>query len=147
MQGILYALALGAGIALTIQVGVNAVARGFLGNDAVIAAFASFAVGAIALAGYLLLTRAQWPGRGSVGTIPLWVWSGGLLGAFYVITSTIVGPRLGAAAFLALVVLGQLCSSLLVDHFGWLGFPQHSITLVRLAGVLALLVGVALIAR
>ncbi|WP_458429062.1 DMT family transporter, partial [Pseudomonas aeruginosa] len=47
-----------------------------------------------------------------------------MLGAFYVATSVVVGPRLGAAALLSLSVLGQLLTSLAVDHFGWLGFPQ-----------------------
>lgn len=62
-------------------------------------------------------------------------------------TTTLVGPRLGAAASLCLVVLGQLLAALLVDHFGWLGFPQHSISLVRVAGVALLLAGVVLITR
>ena len=145
MQAMLYLLALASGVALTVQVGVNASARGFLGHDAVMAAWASFVIGTIALAAFLFVTRAPWPSRAALSGIPLWVWGGGLLGAFYVVTSTIVGPRLGAAAFLALVVLGQLVSSLVVDQFGWLGFPQHSISLTRVAGSVVLLVGVLLI--
>jgi transporter family-2 protein len=61
--------------------------------------------------------------------------------------ATILGPRLGAAAFLSLVVLGQLAASLILDHFGWLGFAQHSISLSRLAGAGLLIAGVLLVAR
>ena len=70
-----------------------------------------------------------------------------VLGAFYVASSVIVGPRLGAATLLALVVLGQLGTSLLVDHFGWLGFPHHPLTVVRVLGAALLFGGVLLITR
>jgi bacterial/archaeal transporter family-2 protein len=70
-----------------------------------------------------------------------------MLGAFYVASSTVVGPALGGTMLLALTVLGQLSAALLVDHFGWLGFPEQPITLVRIAGVALLLAGVWLIAR
>jgi transporter family-2 protein len=55
------------------------------------------------------------------------------------------GPRLGAAALLALIVLGQLVTALLVDHFGWLGFPQQPMTALRLLGALLLFGGMLLI--
>jgi transporter family-2 protein len=54
-------------------------------------------------------------------------------------------PRLGAATTLVLVVVGQMVCSLLVDHFGVLGVPQHSASPVRLAGAALLILGVALI--
>lgn len=146
-QAVLYALALAAGIVLTVQVGVNAVARKFLASSAEAAALLSFVVGTFALIAYMSATRTPWPARTSFTALPLWAWTGGLLGAFYVVTTTLVGPRLGAAASLCLVVLGQLLAALLVDHFGWLGFPQHSISLVRVAGVALLLAGVVLITR
>jgi transporter family-2 protein len=85
--------------------------------------------------------------RAQVAAVPLWAWFGGVLGAFYVASSIVVGPRLGAAALLALIVLGQLLASLVLDHFGWLGFPQHPLTLVRLAGAALLFGGVVLIVR
>jgi transporter family-2 protein len=61
--------------------------------------------------------------------------------------ATLVGPRIGAAALLALTVLGQLLASLLVDQFGWLGFPLQPISLTKLAGAALLLGGVGLIVR
>jgi bacterial/archaeal transporter family-2 protein len=70
-----------------------------------------------------------------------------VLGAFYVASSIIVGPRLGAAALLALTVFGQLAASLVVDHYGWLGFSQHPLTVMRLVGATLLFGGVLLIVR
>jgi bacterial/archaeal transporter family-2 protein len=142
----LYALAFTVGVLLILQVGINATLRQALGTP-VAAALVSFLVGSLALALFLLVTRAPWPGRTQLWAAPWWAWLGGLLGAFYVLSTIIVGPRLGAAAMLALIVLGQLCASLLVDHYGWLGFPRHALTPLRLAGAALLFGGVLLIVR
>jgi len=146
MQGLLYLLAFGAGLVLVLQVGMNSTLRAVLDNP-LAAAFISFLVGTLALALYMLVTRTPWPARGQLAAVPAWCWYGGVFGAFYVVTSVIVGPRLGAATLLALIVLGQLLTSLLVDHFGWVGFPQHPLTLLRLTGAVLLFAGVLLITR
>jgi transporter family-2 protein len=140
----LYVLAFAAGVVLIVQVGVNTTLRSALGAP-VMAALVSFLVGSVALVVFLLLSRSPWPAREQWVAIPWWAWFGGLLGAFYVVSTIIAGPRIGAAALLALIVLGQLVTSLLVDQFGWLGFPQHSMTPLRLLGALLLFGGVLLI--
>jgi transporter family-2 protein len=146
MQLTLYALAFAAGLALTVQVGVNSTLRSALGNPAM-AALISFVVGLAGLAVFLLLTRASLPTRTALFAAPAWAWIGGLLGAFYVAIAIVAGPRLGAATLLAVTVLGQLLASLLVDHYGWLGFVQHPISLARMAGAALLFAGVVLIVR
>jgi transporter family-2 protein len=146
MQAALYALAFVSGLLLTVQVGLNAALRNAFGSPG-IAALANFLVGTLGLCVYLVITRVEWPTRSLVSGAPAWAWLGGLMGAFYVASSTVIGPRLGAAALLALTVFGQLAASLVVDQFGWLGFPQHPFTFARFAGAVLLLVGVVLIVR
>jgi transporter family-2 protein len=146
MPSLLYLLGLGVGIGLVVQVGMNSTLRSILGSP-ILAALISFAVGSVALAGLFALMRTPLPERSQLAAVPAWAWLGGILGAFYVAASVIVGPRLGAATLLALVVLGQLGTSLIVDHFGWLGFPQHPLTLMRLSGAALLFSGVLLITR
>ena len=146
MPTLLYALAFAAGATLIIQVGVNTTLRNALGSP-VIAGLVSFVAGSAAIACFVLITRTPWPGRAQFLGTPAWAWFGGALGAFYVISTIVVGPRLGAATLLALVVLGQLATALTVDHFGWLGFPQHPLTLMRLTGAALLFGGVLLITR
>jgi len=143
MYLLLCALAFAAGVVLVVQVGVNATLRAGLGSP-VAAALLSFLVGSLALA-LLLLASGPWPGRRQLLAGPAWAWAGGVLGAFYVVSTIVLGPRLGAAALLALVILGQLLSSLVVDHYGWLGFPEHPMTLTRLVGALLLFGGALLI--
>jgi bacterial/archaeal transporter family-2 protein len=135
--------ALLAGAMLPIQFGINAQLAEWVGGS-VRAAFVSFVVGAVALLAAVLVTaREGWPDR--AGSAPWWVWIGGLLGAFYVLGSIVTAPKLGAATLVALILAGQAIASLAVDHFGWVGFPEHPITPLRVAGVLLLAGGVALV--
>jgi len=141
-----YVLGIVAGFGLSVQVGMNSQLRRTLHN-ANSAALISFLVGTLGLIAMLLVTRADLPSRDTFATVPLWAWFGGLLGAFYVASSTVVAGQLGTTSLLALALLGQLATALIIDHFGWLGLPEHPITLVRLAGVGLLGAGVWLITR
>ena len=73
------------------------------------------------------------------------MWLGGALGAFYVVGSIVSAPKLGAATLIALVVAGQGMASLLVDHFGWVGFEAKHISVGRLVGMGLLGAGVVLV--
>lgn len=137
-------LALVAGICLPTQAGINA-QLGQWTRSPVLAALISFAVGTLTLLIYALVTRAPLPPLASVGTQPWWLWSGGLLGAFFVAVAVILVPKLGATTMLAVVLAGQLLASLIYDHFGLLGFPIHPISAGRLIGVFLLGAGVLLI--
>jgi len=147
MSALPYALALVCGIALTVQIGANDALRGQLGGSAGAAALASFLVGTVALGAYLIAARSPWPSRLDLHAVPGWAWSSGVLGAFYVASATVIGPRLGATAFLSLVILGQLLAAVVIDHFGWIGFPQHALSATRGIGALLLLAGVLLATR
>jgi transporter family-2 protein len=133
------------GASLTIQVGMNATARGVLGS-AVIATVINFTVGLVALVAVAFASGAR-IAPGSLQAVPFWAWLGGLLGATYVAAATVLGPRLSAAAFLALTLVGQMVAALVVDHYGVIGFPQNPVTAGRVIGVALLVAGVVLIMR
>src|SRR6187431_3735032 len=111
------------------------------------AALISFLVGTTGLIVLLAVTRTPMPARDTLASVPAWAWFGGLMGAFYVAISTVVASQLGTASLLGLALSGQLAMALVVDHFGWLGLPEHPITLTRLVGVALLGVGVWLVSR
>jgi transporter family-2 protein len=111
------------------------------------AALISFLVGTTGLIVLLAVTRTPVPARDTLASVPAWAWFGGLMGAFYVAISTVVASQLGTASLLGLALSGQLAMALVVDHFGWLGMPEHPITLTRLAGVALLGFGAWLVAR
>jgi bacterial/archaeal transporter family-2 protein len=134
--------ALAAGAMLPLQFGINAQLATWVGSSAR-AALVSFVVGALTLLVAVLVAARGWPDR--AGDAPWWVWIGGALGAFYVLGSIVTAPKLGAVTLVALILAGQAIASLLVDHFGWVGFEEHPITPLRVLGVLLLAGGVALV--
>jgi len=134
--------ALLAGAMLPIQFGINAQLAHWVGGS-IRAAFVSFVVGAAALLVAVLFAQRGIPDR--AGDAPWWVWIGGVLGAFYVLGSIVTAPKLGAATLVALILAGQAIASLLVDHYGWVGFDENPVTPLRLLGVALLAGGVALV--
>jgi transporter family-2 protein len=139
---LLLAFAVVAGSFLPLQAGVNSTLAKFVGGP-VRASFVSFGIGTLVLLGVVVLfyrgehTRA--------GHAPWWAWVGGALGAFYVTSTVVVPPRIGAAAFFGVLVAAQLVTSVLADQFGWLAFEQRNITPLRALGVVLLVVGAVLV--
>lgn len=77
---------------------------------------------------------------------PVWLYlAGGLIGATFVVGSVFIVPTVGAASFLACVVLGQLASGLVIDHLGAFGLPIQEVSIGRLAAVGCVLLGVVLL--
>jgi len=74
-----------------------------------------------------------------------WSWSGGLFGAIYIAISIMLLPRLGVFTVVALIVIGQLVTSLVFDHYGILNVPLQPISITRIAGAVFLFLGAILI--
>jgi len=139
-------LALLAGAMLSVQTGVNVQLRAALGEP-VAAALASFLVGTLGLGVLVLLSRVPVPIATAWQRSEWWQWIGGLLGACYIVVAIVVAPRLGAATFIAVVVAGQMLSSLVLDQYGWVGFAEHPVSPLRLLGAALVVGGVVLVQR
>ena len=146
MRFVIASIALISGVALAVQVGMNNGLRAKVGHP-VVAAWLSFAIGTTAISLFLIATQRGLPGRSTISTVPWWAWGGGLVGAIYVGASAAFASRLGAAAWLGLIVTGQIVASLVLDHFGLVGFPRRPISPTKLLGAVVLLAGVALVLR
>lgn len=100
----------------------------------------------LALVGLLLLRR----GVGSLGeslTAPKWLWLGGVMGAFIVLSITVAGPSIGTTATISLLIAGQLVAATAIDRFGWFGFERIPVGWARALGLVLLGVGAALTIR
>ncbi|KSV74723.1 DMT family transporter [Sinorhizobium sp. Sb3] len=143
------ALALVAGAVLPVQGAVNALLRQELGGAPFAVGAISFFVATLAMAAVMLVALARQktprPNIGGVQTMPWWGWLGGFAGATYVTTVFTAIPVIGAAAAVGFTVAGQQVASVFVDRYGWFRLPQRSVSGLRLAGVVLLLAGVALI--
>lgn len=143
MLGIAAAVVIG--VLLPLQALINA-RLGAQTQGALYASFVSFLVGTCLLGALLLVTRTPLLPARPLGTLPLWIWAGGLIGAAYVFAATLLVPKLGAGAMICLVVLGQVTGSLLLDHFGVLG-TERPVDFLRLLGGLLVVAGAALVVR
>jgi bacterial/archaeal transporter family-2 protein len=145
MSGLIV-LAIVIGLFLPLQSGINAQLRTAVG-DPVVAALISFVVGSAALLATSLALRVPLPTAGLGDRTVWWHWTGGLLGAFYIFAAVVLAPRLGAAALIAAIVAGQMLGSLVLDHYGLVGYAQHAVNLPRIAGAVLVIAGVLLIQR
>ena len=140
----LLGLALAIGVALAIQAAVNGHLAVALGDNTIAAGLVSFATGTIAI-GAAAALRA-----GSIGALvaavrqPPWTLTGGALGAAALLATTFLAPRIGLANLLALVIAGQLLTSLTIDHYGLLGRAIQPVSVIKLGGTALMLGGVAL---
>jgi bacterial/archaeal transporter family-2 protein len=141
-----FAAALLAGTLITVQIGSNARLKEAFG-EALPAVIVSSSLGIVLLLGVTLAGRIAWPSLASVAGTPWWGWLGGLLGAIYAVTTVLLARELGAATLTALVVTGQLLCSVVLDHFGWVGFTEHAAGMGRILGCLLMVAGFFLIAR
>ena len=128
------------------QTGTNARLKEAFG-ETLPAVIVSSSVGIILLVAVTLGARIPWPTLAAVGGAPWWGWLGGVLGAVYAVATVLLARELGAAPLTALVVTGQLVCSVVLDHFGWVGFTEHAASLGRIVGCGLMVVGLVLIAR
>ena len=141
MTRLLFALiATAAGVATAFQAAANA------GLSARIGLGAALVVNTvIVLIGTLVLYFARGPhGTFFPSGVPWNLYVGGVCGLVILVSLAFVFPRIGAAVAIALVVLGQGGAALAIDHFGLLGMPREAVTLARVAGLLLVGGGVAL---
>jgi transporter family-2 protein len=66
---------------------------------------------------------------------------GGLIVSFYVISATLLAPRIGVANFIVCAVCAQIIVSVLIDNYGLLGATVRPVSLMRLGGVGVLIAG------
>lgn len=138
-----------AGIMLIAGLGIPVMAalNGGLGTkleSPVLAATILFGVGLIISTIVLVSTQ-------TIGSItfnvdaPWYLYCGGIFVIFYVLSITWVAPKFGVSNAVSFVLLGQLLAMTIIDHFGFVGAPQYTVTLQRILGLLLMAAGVMLV--
>jgi transporter family-2 protein len=144
-RGLALLLGVGAGTLVGMQAPVNARLGRAVGG--VQAASISFLVGTVALLLVVAFAHGGFGNYAKAGSLPWWAFIGGLLGAVYVTVAILTVRTLGASSLTAVVILGQLAMSVAIDRFGLLGIVRQPIAPTRIAGLVLLVVGVALVVR
>mmetsp|Transcript_6880 Transcript_6880/g.13708 ORF Transcript_6880/g.13708 Transcript_6880/m.13708 type:complete len:374 (-) Transcript_6880:202-1323(-) len=136
-------LALCAGACLATQSAMNGALKVPL-DSGLMASMISFVVGVATL--LLIVPFSLWQKPRDQGPNPRplywWLWcAGGLIGVYYVVSATFLGPKLGFGLFFASVIAGQLICSILVDHFAFLDLTKKPATVWRIGSMLVVFAG------
>lgn len=130
-----------AGLGIPVMASMNAAVGERIG-----APFAAVAV----LACVLLVVSAaasftlERPAASAVQSVPKAYFAAGVLFFFYISTITIGAPRIGIGNAIVLVLLGQITSAVVIDHYGLFGAAHLPITGQRMMGLTLMLGGIYL---
>jgi transporter family-2 protein len=138
-------ISLAAGVAGSIQVAVMGRFGDRIGTLQALA-FSTVVTTAIALV-VLLIARRSFGGFGDAVRSPPWMWLGGAMGVFIVFTITLVQPRLGTFATVAVFIVAQIAAGVAIDRFGWFGVERVGLEWTRVLGVVLLASGAVLALR
>lgn len=144
MKILYYLLPLIAGIAMSIQSGINSQLREAIQHP-LMAAMISFLVGTFALGLLLLFYRQPLPPVDGYSAINWYKFTGGLLGAFIVLVALVSVSKIGASNMFVLIVAGQLITAVFMDYFGLLGLAERPINLQKSIGIVLLIAGAYLV--
>jgi len=111
-----------------------------------LAATIALSVGVVVSIGFLLLSGGI-PKPDPQSSIPLYSYLGGFFVVFYILGITWVAPRFGVGNAVTFVLLGQLVSMAIIDHYSLLGAAHHPLSAQRFAGLLLMAIGVFLSVR
>ncbi len=110
------------------------------------ASFLSF-LGGTTILFILLLVLKQSPIPHFEQMPPLYLFVGGLLGAFFVTAALFIIPQIGTLTFMTLVLTGQILGSTLIDSIGFLGLTQRAIGMNRVMGLCFLATAIFFLSR
>jgi bacterial/archaeal transporter family-2 protein len=145
METLLIPASLLAGGLLAVQAGANAQLSKATGSPFA-ATTLQLSVGTLALLVLALLTGTL-TAVAALPHVPWWHAVGGVASAFYVVSTILLFPRLGAIVSVGLLIAGQMLASFALDVSGLAGGTRRTIDAPLAIGMLAILAGAAIIVK
>lgn len=145
MKSYLYALTMFLGVVLTVHLAMNGKVGAVIGNPRVGNAL-FWCIGAVTA---VAIGLSGWhPGALSgIRQVNPLLLTAGAMGATLVFGIAWLIPQIGAQQMTVMLLTGQILSSMVLSHFGWLGSPVQPVTLTHVTGALLLIGGVFLATR
>lgn len=132
-----YFISILTGIMIAIMISLNGQVSNIAGNYAssVIIHF----IGLIGIILVLIFTKSK---IGSLKDIPFYMFTGGLIGILTVLFTNASFSGLGVSLTVALSLLGQLVTSLVIDHFGYFNMNVCEFDKKKILGLVIISVGI-----
>lgn len=135
------AIALLGGAAVPFLAAINAAYGTAIGNVPY-AALTLCAVAFLTVLGTIVASGTAMPTMDALKGASWWHFAGGCFFAVYVVSITFVAPKIGLANAIILVVVAQIFTAVLIDHFGLMGAAVQKLDWTRALGVVFLIAGV-----
>ena len=103
-----------------------------------------FSVGFMALLFAALSLTSTLPNLSKLSQAQPIDFAGGLIVGFYVLSATLVAPRMGVGNFILFAVVAQIVCATLVDQLGLFGAPVRPADGVRIGGIAILILGLVI---
>ena len=146
MGWLVYLFVVAAGCFSAVQAGANSQLRKSL-DQPLLAALCVYGSALTALLIALPFTRLAGFTHGKAAGVPWWAWWGGLLSIMSTMAGLMLADKMGSLFFTATTVTCSMVCSVLLDHFGWVGFEVHRANPWRLVGCALLLAGLFLVSK
>ncbi len=131
-------LAAVAGISMAVQGSLNAVLGKYVGQ--VEATFFVHIIGSLAVGAILLVGL----GKGNMGKfmeVPWYAYLGGIISVLIIYGVAASIPKVGVALATTAIIVGQVSTAMLIDHFGLFGLEKIPFTLLKFGGLVLLAAG------
>ena len=93
------------------------------------------------IASFLVCKASKTPIRAKE-KLPLWMYTGGAIGVCNTLSNAAAYGKISMTSIVALGLLGQTLTSLVIDNFGLIGMPKHPVRKGALAGLLLSFLGI-----
>ena len=138
-------LSLLAGAAIATQVSMNA-QLGVLLKNSLIGTTIAFMSSSVFTLIAVIVSTEQYPHAESIRSVPVYLWfSGGALSSFGVAMFYYLTPKMGAGPMMSYALTGQIVIAITASHYGWFDLPVKPVSLLRFAGIAAMIGGIILI--
>ncbi len=141
-----FVLALMVGALIPFQALVNSQLNFHIGHP-IHAALISFAGGFLTFLIASIILPVSLPSLKKISSISPYYFTGGFIGSIFIFVAIVTVSKIGPSSWVALIVAGQLISSIIVDHYGLMGMHVHHVNWQRLIGGFLLIIGVILISK
>jgi bacterial/archaeal transporter family-2 protein len=143
---LIYLAAIAAGAANPGQAGANSELRRTI-EQPLVAAIWVYLSGLASILFIQFILRQGWPTSDKIAHTPWWAWTGGLISIASTMAGISLAQRLGSGVFTGLSVTASLAISIILDHFGWIGFKVHPASWPRVLGCGLMVLGLWLVAK
>lgn len=133
------------GACSTVQITING-QLGLVLHSPIHAALVSFIVGSLSLFTMVCIQRPKLQiCRPEQGKNPWWMWTGGFLGALYVMGNAWISPKTGIGMAVVIGLLGLMSAGLLIDQTGMLGAVKKPVRWQQIVFLVLMFIGVCVI--